>query len=126
LIRVLVAEDDPLLREITCAGLEDHGFAVVCADDGRDALARYAAEGPFDVLLLDEEMPGLTGRELLARLRQQGHRVPTLLISGNLSLDAEECAALGIGPVLRKPLSFDDLARALRAAVAAAEAPPRV
>jgi len=117
-MRVLLAEDDALLREILCDGLAEQGFAVEAAADGHDALKRFHASGPFDVLLLDEEMPGMTGTALLAQIRGEGHRVPALIISGNLHLDTEECAALGIGPVLRKPISFDDLAIALRRAAA--------
>jgi hypothetical protein len=49
--------------------------------------------------------------------------VPALVISGNLHLDAEECAALGIGPVLRKPISLADLAIALRGAAAPGDVP---
>jgi CheY-like chemotaxis protein len=124
-VRVLVAEDDALLREILCDGLTDQGFVVEAAADGQDALKRFRASGPFDVLLLDEEMPGMTGRAFLAQIRSEGHRVPALIISGNLHLDGEECAALGIGPVLRKPISFDDLAIALRS-VAAPGRVPRV
>ena len=86
------------------------------AEDGRAALERFRAHGPYDVLLIDEEMPGLTGRELLGIVRKEGYRVPALLISGNLHLEPEECAALGVGPVLRKPISFEDLAQAVRAA----------
>jgi two-component system capsular synthesis sensor histidine kinase RcsC len=110
---VLIAEDDALLREILCEGLAEEGFAVEAAGDGEDALKRFHAGGPFDVLLLDEEMPGMTGRAFLGIIRAEGHRVPALIISGNLHLDAEECAALGIGPVLRKPISFEDLTLAL-------------
>jgi CheY-like chemotaxis protein len=121
--RVLVAEDNTLLREILCDGLADQGFEVEAAADGEEALRRFRTDGPFDVLLLDEEMPGLTGTALLAQIRGEGHRVPALIISGNLHLDAEECAALGIGPVLRKPISFDDLAAALRRVVAPGEGP---
>ena len=124
-VRVLVAEDDALLREILCDGLADQGFTVEAAADGQDALTRFRASGPFDVILLDEEMPGMTGRGFLAQIRGEGHRVPALIISGNLHLDAEECAALGIGPVLRNPISFDDLAAALREA-AARDGPSRV
>ena len=122
-MRVLVAEDDALLREILCDGLADQGFSVEAAEDGQDALKRFRAGGPFDVLLLDEEMPGMTGRAFLARIRADGHRVPALLISGNLHLDAEECAALGIGPVLRKPISFEDLTLALRSVAAPGNSP---
>ena len=120
---MLVAEDDALLREILYDGLTDQGFAVEAAADGQDALKRFRASGPFDVLLLDEEMPGMTGRAFLAQIRGEGHRVPALIISGNLHLDAEECAALGIGPVLRKPISFEDIAFALRRAVAPGAVP---
>jgi len=87
---------------------------VVAAEDGVAALERFHASGPFDVLLIDEEMPGLTGRQLLSRIRAEGGSVPALIISGNLHLAPEECAALGVAEVLRKPISFQDLARALR------------
>jgi two-component system, OmpR family, copper resistance phosphate regulon response regulator CusR len=118
-VRLLLAEDDELLREILCDGLAEEGFEVVAARDGADAFARFHADGPFGLLLLDEEMPGMTGRELLGRLRAEGQAVPALLISGNLYLDPEERAALGVGPVLRKPISFADLTGAIRAAIAA-------
>jgi CheY-like chemotaxis protein len=62
--RVLLAEDDPQLREILLDGLQDEGFSVVAAEDGVRALDLFLSQGPFDVVLLDEEMPGLTGREL--------------------------------------------------------------
>jgi CheY-like chemotaxis protein len=122
-LHVLVAEDDALLREILCDGLADEGFAVEAAADGEDALMRFRANGPFDVLLLDEEMPGMTGRAFLAQIRSEGHRVPALIISGNLHLDAGECVALGIGPVLRKPISLEDLAIALRGAIPPGKGP---
>jgi DNA-binding response OmpR family regulator len=116
--RVLLAEDEPLLREILVEGLIDEGFEVEAGVDGMEALILYRAKGPFDALLLDEEMPGLTGRQLLRLLRGEGDRVPAVILSGNLVLDAREQAELGIGPVLRKPVSMRELCAALRAAVA--------
>jgi CheY-like chemotaxis protein len=62
-------------------------------------------------------MPGLTGRNLLARLRGEGDSTPALLISGNLELNDDEREALKVGPVLRKPISLADLAVALRKAL---------
>ena len=111
--RVLVAEDDDLLREIVCVGLANEGFEVVAASDGAVALELFRARGPYDALLLDEEMPHLTGRQLLVRLRAAGERVAALLISGNLEIDDDERATLGVGPVIRKPASLDDICRAL-------------
>lgn len=116
--RILVVEDDALLREIVAEGLTSEGFDVVTAEDGGAALDLFRGSGPWDVLLLDEEMPRLRGRELLARLRADGERVPAVLISGNLELSDEERRELGVGPVLRKPISIEDLSRALRSAIA--------
>ena len=120
-VRVLVAEDSDLLRDVLGEGLSEEGFDVVLAADGAQALELFGDGSAYDVLLLDEEMPGLTGRQLLARLRAAGHGVPALLISGNLQLDPDECERLGIGPVLRKPMSIRSLAGALREAARPAE-----
>jgi CheY-like chemotaxis protein len=111
--RILVAEDDPMLREILCTGLSDEGFDVVAAEDGQAALELYHGDGPYDALLVDDEMPRLTGRELLSKLRQAGERVAALIISGNLVLSEAERDLLGVGPVLRKPLSINELTRAI-------------
>jgi CheY-like chemotaxis protein len=122
--RVLLAEDEPLLREILVEGLVDEGFEVEAGVDGMEALLLYRTKGPFDALLLDEEMPGLTGRQLLRLLRGEGDRVAAVILSGNLVLDAREQSELGIGPVLRKPTSMRDLCAALQDAIAAAKRPP--
>ena len=116
-LRILVAEDEAALREILTEGLRDEGFEVVTATDGVEALERYRSDGPFDVLLLDEEMPRLTGRRLLTQLREQGERVAVILLSGNLDLSEQEQARLGVGPTLRKPVSLEELSRAIRRAV---------
>lgn len=116
-LRILVAEDEAPLLEILLEGLRDDGFDAVGAEDGAQALALFRTAGPFDLLLLDEEMPRLTGRRLIQTLRAEGQRVPAVLFSGNLDLSEEEQARLGVGPALRKPLSFDELARAIRRAI---------
>jgi CheY-like chemotaxis protein len=117
--RVLLAEDEALLREILVEGLVDEGFEVEAAVDGMEALLIFRAKGPFDALLLDEEMPGLTGRMLLRLLRGEGNWVATVLFSGNLVMEPDEQAELGVGPVLRKPVSLRELCAALRDAIAA-------
>jgi CheY-like chemotaxis protein len=121
--RVLLAEDEALLREILVEGLVDEGFEVEAAVDGMEALLIYRAKGPFDALLLDEEMPGLTGRMLLRLLRGEGSWVAAVLFSGNLVLEPDEQAELGVGPVLRKPVSLRELCAALRDAIAAGPGP---
>jgi len=121
--RVLLAEDEPPLREILYEGLVDHGFEVKAAVDGADALRLYRTEGPFDAVLVDEEMPGLTGRGFLQTLRSEGVTVPAVILSGHLILDDAERAALGVGRVLRKPVSMREIVAALREAIAGRRGP---
>jgi CheY-like chemotaxis protein len=117
--RLLLAEDDAMLREILEDGLSSEGFEVVAAPDGLRALELFRDGRSYDLLLLDEEMPGMTGRTLLARLRSEGNTIPALLISGNLELSDDERESLSVPPVLRKPISLVDLADALRKALSA-------
>jgi CheY-like chemotaxis protein len=117
-LRLLVADDDATLREILCEGLSDEGFDVDSAEDGQRALELFRSHGPYDALLLDEEMPRLTGRQTIALIRAGQDDVPALLVSGNLVMDETERAALGVGPVLLKPVTIRELAKAVRDAVA--------
>jgi CheY-like chemotaxis protein len=120
--RLLVAEDDDQLRSFLAAGLHAAGFAVVAAADGAEALRLYETAGPFDALLLDDDMPRATGREVLRRLRSRGDLLPALLFSGELTLSESEQAALHVGPVVRKPCGLvalvEELCRVLACAAA--------
>jgi CheY-like chemotaxis protein len=116
--RLLVADDDPVLREILCEGLEQEGFEVVAAEDGIQALQLFRTRGPFSALLVDEEMPRLTGRQVLEQTRDERDRVATLIISGNLTLNASERTTLNVHDVLRKPISLEELTAAVRGAIA--------
>jgi CheY-like chemotaxis protein len=116
--RVLLAEDEDLLREILCDGLAGEGFEVIPARDGREALELFHGQGPFDVLLLDQEMPGFTGVQIVEKLRDAGQRVAVVVFSGNLELEPRERSRLGIGAVLRKPFPLAELTDAVRAATA--------
>jgi CheY-like chemotaxis protein len=118
--RILIAEDDALLRRFLIQGLSAAGFAVVAAADGDEALRRFDAEGPFDALLLDEEMPLVTGRDVLRRLRSQGEGLPALMFSGNLTMSQKEQAALGVEAVVRKPCGLASLVETLCHALAGA------
>ncbi|SDV46645.1 response regulator [Chitinasiproducens palmae] len=69
--RVLAVDDSTSMRLILEATLVEAGYDATVAVDGRDALARaVAASAPFDLVLTDHNMPGLTGLELIAALRE--------------------------------------------------------
>ena len=121
--RVLVAEDDPQLRDVLHSALLLDGFDACCVADGVAARERFASHAPYDALLLDDRMPFLTGRELLRELRLAGVTVPVLILSGGCELDDDERAFLRPAAVLRKPVLLSEIARALREAIAGATAP---
>jgi CheY-like chemotaxis protein len=80
---VLLADDDPVVRQVVRLLIELQGDTVIEAEDGAQAVARAAAhEGPIHLLLTDVMMPGLTGPQACDRIRQQRPDLPTLFISG--------------------------------------------
>jgi CheY-like chemotaxis protein len=115
--RLLLVEDNAPLRELVCEVLRDDGFEVVTAGDGAEALDLLRRGDAFDVVVLDDEMPRLTGRQLLSLLRAEGCQMPVVFVSGSLELSREDCARLDVGPVVRKPLLLPQLADAIRMAL---------
>jgi len=117
LVRILLVEDDVAVREMLCEGLREEGFEVVPAANGVEASELFAALGPYDLLLLDDDTPRLTGRQFLATVRAAGSAVAAVFHSGDLVLSEAERASLGVGPVLPKPATVAEVARTIRAAL---------
>jgi PAS domain S-box-containing protein len=114
---ILVAEDDPALRQVLRRLLERVGYTVIQAEDGLEAVARFEAgrEG-IDLLLLDVIMPGQNGREALDLIRKLAPRVPAIFLSGHTaSLTDQRDIDLGLEQQLRKPVEPEELLRAVRA-----------
>ncbi len=120
-MRVLLADDHDLVRETLAAFLLSEGFAEVRAvPDLAAALAEISRSSPFDLVLLDYQMPGMNGLDGLslaqAAVRAAGHATPIAIISGTTSRDLAE-AALGAGAAGFVPKTL-----ASRAMVAAVQA----
>jgi hypothetical protein len=111
--RVLVVDDEPLVRRTLKRVLESVKMTVTEAENGERALeALAAAPGQIDVMVLDLSMPGLTGAEVLLRAKTLYPRLPVLVLSGDLGAQAPPGAAAA----LQKPV----LLRELQAAIAKA------
>jgi hypothetical protein len=79
--RILVVDDEPMVRALITRVLTDEGYEVVTVANGRAALdAARGAEAEFDMIVTNNYMPGLTGPELIARVRQDFPRLPILHI----------------------------------------------
>jgi CheY-like chemotaxis protein len=113
MVRVLVADDSEALRTMFQETLVGEGFEVVLATDGQEAFDLFQAAGPFDLVLLDGDMPRLTGREVARRLRAKGFGLPMVIVSGTVHISEAEARDLGV-TFLLKPVPPNDLVRELR------------
>jgi PAS domain S-box-containing protein len=107
--RVLLVDDEPLVRKVVRGMLEHTGRSVVEASNGKEALERIEREGPFDAMLLDLSLPGLSGAKVLEELRARHPEVPVLILSGYVG----ETMLEGATAVLEKPVSIAQLTEAL-------------
>lgn len=116
--RLLLVEDDKLVRDTLAAGLRRAGYEVVVADSGPAALELIRRDaGSFDGLITDQMMAGMTGLELGQRLIAEGRRLPMFLVTGYAAaLNEPTVKAMGFAAMLMKPVTIEELDRALRAA----------
>jgi two-component system OmpR family response regulator len=108
-MRILVVEDDPTLAAFVAKGLEEAGYAVDIAPDGRRGLDVAAANRP-DLAVVDVMLPELDGLSLIEALRHRGIRVPVLILSARRSID-DRVRGLQAGgdDYLTKPFAFAEL-----------------
>lgn len=118
-MKVLIADDDQLIRAMLGDLLAGLGHAVVAAANGEEAVALAAREAP-ELLILDLLMPRLSGLDALRAMREAGVRAPAVLlsaISGGSVRGMEGAEAIEV--VLEKPVTRRSLERALARAVGA-------
>lgn len=108
-MRLLIADDDPLISDQLAHFAKKLGADAQVVPDGEQALAALKSDPP-DALVLDLHMPGLSGPELLAAI---GDRVPAIVVSGDPSF-AVESYRFRVLDYLLKPVTFDAFARAVR------------
>jgi DNA-binding response OmpR family regulator len=114
-VKVLVAEDDRHIREGLCAILADEGYDTVVAADGREALARFAADGPHFVLL-DIMMPGASGYDVCREIRARDAEVPIIFISAKSEeIDRVVGLELGADDFIVKPFGVKEVVARIRA-----------
>ena len=108
-VRVLLVEDNEMNRRLVVRLLEKAGHRVTVAIDGEGAVALASAEA-FDLILMDVQMPVMSGLEASAALRAKGVSTPIVAITAHaLPEYKEQCKAAGMDDYLAKPIHADDL-----------------
>jgi two-component system, OmpR family, response regulator len=116
-MRVLLVEDETALAETLAAGLRADGFAVDVAGDGVDALARVQTTD-YDAIVLDIMLPGISGYEVVRKLRGAGVWIPVLMLTAkDGEYDEADALDLGADDYLTKPFSYVVLLAHLRAVI---------
>ncbi len=114
-LRVLLVEDDPLLRAMTEDMLRMVGCSVVTAGDGKEALAVFRNDPRrFDAIVSDHFMPEMSGLELLRTIRCERPDISAIILTGYVDEDTERTVKeLGNAALLLKPVQFSTLTEAL-------------
>jgi CheY-like chemotaxis protein len=115
--RILVVDDEAAIVEVLAEYLGSRGYAVRSTADGREALAAVARERP-DLVLLDLRMPGMSGLEVLARLREVAPGVPVIMLTATVDVaPAKEALRLGAFGYVTKPFDFQQLGPVIEGAI---------
>jgi len=114
-MRVLVVEDETPLREQLASQLQDDGYAVDAAKDGEEGLY-FGTEYPFDIAVIDLGLPGLSGIELIKKLRGADIKAPILILTARSRWqDKVEGLEAGGDDYLVKPFHIEELLARLKA-----------
>ena len=110
----MVVDDEPDIRMAVQVGLRAHGYEVVVAATGDEALGKLSAEKP-DVVVLDMDMPGPSGLETCRAIRSASS-APVILMSARRSGEEKaDALSAGAADFLGKPFSIDELIARIRA-----------
>jgi signal transduction histidine kinase len=111
--RILIVDDEPTLRAVLRDLLAQAGHEVTEAESGRVALENLSTRAP-DVLITDQDMPGMSGVELTRQARAAYPNLPIVVLSGVIDADQQEALrSAGASELLLKPISAEDLAAAV-------------
>ncbi len=114
---VLLVEDEPMVRSVAERALTRHGYSVITADNGEDALAILAKNEPIDLLISDVVMPGMDGPTMVREARQSRPELKILFMSGYAEEQLRKSIDIENVNFLPKPFSVTELAEAARRAV---------
>jgi two-component system OmpR family response regulator len=113
--RILVVDDDPVIRDVLAAILRRAGYDADLARDGEEAWRGLKTNQPYDLVITDEMMPVLKGSDLAARVRSEGRTIPIIIMSGGAGgLSGTTQGAWGaVQAFVPKPFAMQELLAAV-------------
>jgi CheY-like chemotaxis protein len=115
--RILVVDDEKLIRDVLSEMLAAMGFEVAVAGNGNDGLDAFHGSS-FDLVLTDLKMPGMDGRSLAFRIKEESSATPVVLITGEAKEDLrEKLRGNCIDSVMFKPLKLKDIQKTVQAMI---------
>jgi len=112
---VLVIDDDPSMHDILAVLGSQHGFGIQFAEDGRDGV-RLAEQNDVDLIVLDLNLPGLTGFDVCRRIRSAGIEIPIVMVSASSDpVDVVVGLEIGADDYVTKPFGIRELLARIRA-----------
>ena len=121
--QLLLVEDDASIREVATLGLEQAGFAVTSAGDGREGLIQFR-QGHFDLVVLDVMLPSLDGFEILREIRKDS-QAPVVMLTARSDLhDVVVGLELGADDYVTKPFELPELVARIKAVLRRSTAEP--
>lgn len=112
--KILAVDNEPTVTTALRFVFDGPRYEITCVNSGSDALARLDYSTPFDVIIVDQKMPKLTGVELVREIRKRGIEGKIIVVSANLSAEiCEEYQRMDVSLMFSKPFDI----RQIRAAV---------
>ena len=114
-LRILAVDNEPSVILSMRYVFSTPRYELTCAESGAAALARFdASPDLFDVIIVDQKMPNLTGVELVGAIRERGIRGKIIVVSAHLSSEVrEEYEGLNVKEMLAKPFNVEELRSAV-------------
>ncbi|QKF80559.1 response regulator transcription factor [Halarcobacter ebronensis] len=108
-MKIFLLEDDFSLNRLICNALEQRGFFVTSVDDGYDAMTNIL-NNKYDLYILDINVPGFSGHEVLEQIRKSHEKLPVIIVSAQLDIDnISKAYDLGCNDYLKKPFELEEL-----------------